>query len=530
VWRGRGPAGALFRRALRDSRTRTLSFALLFALGVGSQGPTYNATYDTLAERMELARTFGSNTGTRLLYGTPHDLLTTGGWISWRLGFLPAIAALWGLFGAVRALRTEEESGRQELVLAGIVGRRPAYVAAMSAVGAGALLLWLATFLATLPAKVDVAGAAYLALALNSPALVFAGVGALTSQLAPTRRGALGVGGAALVVSLVLRMVADTSDPLTWLRWLTPFGWAEELRPFVGAQPLVLVPIAVLTAALVLAAGRISECRDVGAGLFAARDSAPPRLRGLSSPAAQALRSQRGSLLAWLVGCSAIALLLGVLSATASEGISDDLNEQFRKIGTSLASAEGFLGLEFLFVIVAMCVLVCFQLAAAREEEAEQRLETLLALPVGRRRWLAGRLGLAVLAAAAIALVAGILAWAGATSAGAGVSLGKMLEAGVNCLPVAVLFLGIGALAYALVPRASNAIAFGLVGVSFFWDTIFAIADLPSWVLDLSPFHHVALVPADDIEVGAAVVMLAIGAAAAAAALALFRRRDLIRS
>jgi len=342
------PTRALFRQALRDSRTRTLSFAILFAFAVGVQGPTYNATYDTLAERLELARTFGSNTGTRLLYGTPHDLLSTGGWISWRLGVLPILAALWGLFGAVRALRTEEESGRQELVLAGIVGRRTAFVAAMRAVGVGAFVLWLVTFLAALPAKVDVAGAAYLALALNSPALVFAGVGALTGQLAPTRRGALGLGGAALVVSLVLRMVADTSDPLSWLRWLTPFGWAEELRPFTGAQPLLLVPIALLSALLVVTAGRISERRDVGAGLFAARDSAPPRLAGLSSPAAEALRSQRGSLLAWLIGCSAIALLLGVLSATASEGISDDLNEQFQKLGTSLTSAEGFLGLEFL--------------------------------------------------------------------------------------------------------------------------------------------------------------------------------------
>jgi ABC-2 type transport system permease protein len=522
------PSRALFRQALRDSRTRTLSFGILFAFAVGVQGPTYNATYDTLAERMELARTFGSNTGTRLLYGMPHDLLTTGGWISWRLGVLPIVAALWGLFGAVRALRTEEESGRQELVLAGIVGRGPAFAAAMRAVGLGAFALWLVTFLATLPAEVDVAGAAYLALALNSPALVFAGAGALTSQLAPTRRGALGLGGAALVVSLVLRMVADTSDPLSWLRWLTPFGWAEELRPFTGAQPLLLVPIALLTALLVVAAGRISERRDVGAGLFAARDSAPPRLAGLSSPAALALRSQRGSLLAWLIGCSAIALLLGVLSATASEGISDDLNEQFQKLGTSLTSAEGFLGLEFLFLVVAICVLVCFQLAGAREEEAEQRLETLLALPVGRRRWLAGRLGVAVLAAAAIALAAGVLAWAGAASAGAGVSLGKMLEAGVNCLPVAVLFLGLGALAYAVVPRASNAIAFALVGASFLWDTVLALADVPSWLLDLSPFHHVALVPAEDLDAMSAVAMAAIGVLAAAAALTLFERRDLI--
>jgi hypothetical protein len=83
------PASALFRRALGDSRVRTLSFALLFAFATVTQATTYRSTYPTLAERMELARTFGDNQGTRLLYGMPHDLLTTGGWMSWRLGFLP---------------------------------------------------------------------------------------------------------------------------------------------------------------------------------------------------------------------------------------------------------------------------------------------------------------------------------------------------------------------------------------------------------------------------------------------------------
>jgi ABC-2 type transport system permease protein len=522
------PASALFRRALGDSRVRTLSFALVFLFAAVSQAASYRSAYPTLADRMELARTFGDNQGTRLLYGVPHDLLTTGGWLSWRLGSIPVFGALWALFGAVRALRAEEESGRQELVLSGIVGRRSAFLAAMGAVGVGAVALWLALFVGVLPGHVDVGGAAYLALALVTPALVFAGVGALASQLAPTRRGALGIGSGVLVLALLLRMVADTSEPLSWLRWATPLGWAEELRPFVGAQPLVLVLPVLATVLLLAVSWRIAERRDVGAGLLPARDSAPPRLVGLSSPAAQALRGQRGSLLAWFAGAALIAALLGALADSVSEGISGNLDEQFQKLGTSLNSAEGFLGMEFLFLVFAVCLFVCFQIAGAREEEVEQRLETLLALPVGRRRWLGGRLALAALGAAAISLLAGLLAWVGAASAGAGVSLADLLEAGANCVPVALLFLGLGALLYAAVPRASSGIAFGLVGVSFLWDTIGSLVDVPAWVLDLSPFHHVALVPAEDFQAVGAVVMLAIAAVATILAMRLFERRDLI--
>jgi ABC-2 type transport system permease protein len=47
-------------------------------------------------------------------------------------------------------------------------------------------------------------------------------------------------------------------------------------------------------------------------------------------------------------------------------------------------------------------------------------------------------------------------------------------------------------------------------------------------VLGLSPFHHVALVPAEAFDGVAAAVMVAIAALAAAAAVRRFERRDLV--
>ena len=70
-----------------------------------------------------------------------------------------------------------------------------------------------------------------------------------------------------------------------------------------------------------------------------------------------------------------------------------------------------------------------------------------------------------------------------------------MLEAGANCLPVALLFLGIAALAYALVPRASAGIAYGLVRVAFLWNLFGSLLGAPKWLVELTPFAHVGLVP-----------------------------------
>ena len=102
-----------------------------------------------------------------------------------------------------------------------------------------------------------------------------------------------------------------------------------------------------------------------------------------------------------------------------------------------------------------------------------------------------------------------------------------MLEAGANCLPAALLFLGLGALAFATLPRAAVGIAYGLASVAFVWELFAGLVGAPAWALELSPFHHIGLIPAAPFRAGAAAAMLAIAAVTAAAALWAFGRRDL---
>lgn len=276
---------ALVRRAFSDARIRTIAFAYLFAIAAYVNASAYRSTYPTLASREAFARSFGDNQAVRLLYGEPHDLLTVGGYTAWRAGGVVAIfAAVYGVLGAVRALRAEEDAGRTELVVSAPVGRGTAFGAGLAAVVAGAALLSAALLIGAVIAGLNGADSAYLALALLSVTVVFAGVGALASQLGATRRVALELGMGAVAVAFVLRVVADTSPGAGWLRWFTPLGWAEEMRPFAGARPAVVLLPAAAGAALVVAAGAIARRRDVGTGLLAARDTREPRRWLLGSP------------------------------------------------------------------------------------------------------------------------------------------------------------------------------------------------------------------------------------------------------
>ena len=96
-----------------------------------------------------------------------------------------------------------------------------------------------------------------------------------------------------------------------------------------------------------------------------------------------------------------------------------------------------------------------------------------------------------------------------------------MIGAGANCLPPAVLFLGLAALAYAAIPRAAAGISYGLVAVAFLWQLFGALLGAPRWLVDVTPFAHVGLVPAQPFDAAGAAVMIALGA------IRVFGRRDL---
>ena len=520
---------AIAGRAFADGRTRTLWFSLLFGLYGLVQVIGYRHSFPTIKDRLSFAKSFGADRALRFFYGAPHNLLTDGGYAAWRVGgVLTIFAAIWGLMAAVRALRAEEEAGRQEVILAGAITRGSAYAAVLGAIAAGAALLWLAALVGLFAAGLSLSGSAYLALVALSPVPVFVGVGALVSQLAPTRRVALEIGSAVIGLALVLRVGADTSGSLPWLRWITPLGWAEQMRAFAGPRPVVLLLPVLISAALLGLAGVIFLRRDIGNGLLPSNESRSPRLGLLTSATAQALRSERGSLIGWLIGIGSYAIVCGLLSNTfATAHLSGKLVQQIRKVGgASLVSPSGALGFYFLIFVLAIGLFACSQITAVRREEADQRLATTLSLPISRAKWLGGRLGLAVAGSVVLALLAGVMAWAAAASQGVDVSLPDMIAAGANCLPAALLFLGLGALAFALIPRASAGIAYALVSATFLWELVGALLGAPTWALDLSPFHHVGLVPAQPFKALAAAVMLGLAALTSLLALRLFERRD----
>ena len=257
--------------------------------------------------------------------GPAYDAGTYGGATAWQV-VTPGVFVL-GLMSMLlvtRHTRQEEETGRAELVSAGVVGRSAWLAAGLLYVLAVNLVLAALTAIGYLALGLPAAGSVALAVGGGLCGLVFAGVAAICVQLTEHARAANGMAFAVLGVAFLLRAVGDSASGLSWLAWLSPIGWAERFRPFAGERRAVLaLPVALLLVLLAVVAALVAR-RDVGAGVLPARlgpDKAPAWLR---SPLGLAWRLQRGSLAGWAVGAAAAGLSFGVLANDMAQFAAED--------------------------------------------------------------------------------------------------------------------------------------------------------------------------------------------------------------
>jgi ABC-2 type transport system permease protein len=522
--------------AKRAGRAGVL-WGIVFGATIASTEAAYPSTFPTAASRAALARTVQGNPGFEAVFGPIHRMDTVAGYTAYKTSLtLIILGAIWGLLFATRWLRGEEDAGRWELFLSGRTTRGRAALQAMIGLGVGIVALWVPTAIlaaaagSTSKVGIGVGPSLFFATAAVSAAAMFMAVGALLAQVAATRRDANLLGAGVLAASYLIRMVADSDASLAWLRWASPLGWLEELRPLTGSRPLAFVPIATLVAGSVVLAVRIARRRDLGASAFASRDTAAPRTLLLGGQAGLTVRLTRPTVIAWLGALAATGLVFGLVAQAAGGTLrsAPGLERVIERLGGSSAGAASYLGFVFVVAAGLVAIAVAGQIAAMRNEEATGRLDNLLVRPVARGRWLAVRLGVGVGLVVGASVLAGLMAWLGATSQHSGLALGDLIEAGLNVAPPALFVLGLSGLVFGVWPRGAIGFAYGLVVWSFLVEIFSAVVDSNHWFRDTSPLLHITPAPAAAPDWISAAWLAGLGLVAAVAGIEAFRRRDLV--
>lgn len=526
--KGAGPLtgfGVFVRTFARRDRWLVLWFLIGNTLLYWSQAVSVDGLYKTQAEFDRAAASEAANTAFVAMAGPARALDTTGGQVTWQASAFGAIVVgLLNMVLVLRHTRAEEESGRDELVRASVVGRCAPMTAALVVAVVADALLGLGVALSLILYGLPSAGAWSLGVGLWAVGVAFAAVALLAAQLTESTRAAYGIVGAVIGAAYAVRAVGDVSGH--GLSWVSPIGWYQAMHAYSGERwwP-ALLPIA-LACAVLLGAYRLFEQRDFGSGPWAARPGpahAPATLHGQFG---LALRLQRGGLVGWSLGMLVLGLGYGSIgddvgTLTGDSSFSHDI------FGVGRASlVDGFYAAAALMLVLVAAGFTISSALRPHAEEESGRVEPLLATALTRRRWMLGHLSVTMLGTVLAVTLAGLGMGVGyALSTGDGSAIWRFAGASDALLPGALVLGAVARLLTGVLPRWATLAWVGLgycVFVMFFGELL----RLPGWLRGISPFHHLAQVPAQSFDVASYVVVSAGAVVLAAIGVLAFERRD----
>jgi ABC-2 type transport system permease protein len=522
------PERAVARLAARQIRNAWIVLISAIALMIVAVISSFNTTSIASAGGLDALL---ANPAVRALYGMPFDVTSAGGFAVWRVGTFVCIAAgLWAAMATTRVLRGEEEAGRWDLLLTASVTRDGVLLSHSKVLAVGTVGIGLTVFASFAGLGEPAGPAALYGTGVALFTLIFVAVGAVTSQVFGTRRRALGSAGAVLGISYVVRMLADGTTNGEWLRWATPLGWVENLQAFAGNHLLPLIPLAITPLILFSIAVVLDRRRDTDEGIVRDTGTAVAHTRLLRSPLGFAWRQRLGGLLGWGLGLLAFGIVMGAITKAFVDFIANDpdIAELTAQFGfTSLTTPLGFISSMDAMCAVVVCVYAVTGIHRLWEDEQFDRLDLVFAARVSRTAWLAATT-VSTAAMCVITLFAvGCGTWIGAVATGVDITFVESIGGIANTAPLVVLFLGLALALHGIVPKWTMPVAAGGAGALYLLSFLGPALDLPDWVIDISPWRHIAVAPPDPVNWVGTIVMSLLGIALGAAGFLTYARRDL---
>lgn len=507
------------------------------ALGYVQIAGTDPAVRAIFARQMELV-------GQQFTYMLPKplELDTLSGYLHWRYyGAMTIVYGFWAVMAASGAGRGDEERGLVEQWLAAGVSRvrylatRAVAFAVVVAASVVVQAVALAVPVALTNEPLSNGALALQGIALCALPLSIFGLALLVAQLATTRRGAGGAAGI-LVVVLFLLNSASRNGSLREVEWLSPFWMYERSAPLLRAGTLdlpgTLAMLAIAVIAVAVSAWAFAA-RDLGASLLRAaartarasfRPSRDPLLR---LPVLAGLERQRGWVVGWALGIALLAAYLVSLTRTMVDAFLAIPTFRIYMERLGAPTYDTFVGVIWgSTALLLLSLLAIFQVSSWVADDAEGRLEAVLAQPASRTAVVLDRVAGLLVAVSLVALAGSIGVVLSASAADIRLSPDRLAVASL-LMPTVPLAIGaLGAVVASWRPRLAVPVLTAVAIYSYFAQQFAPIFDWPKWVERTSIFALYGTPLSSDVDVTGITILVAIAVLGTAVAVTLMRTRD----
>ncbi|MFC2947451.1 ABC transporter permease [Virgibacillus sediminis] len=490
----------------------------------------FSELYPSQEDRAGMAETMRNPAMTALVGPGELDNYTIGAMTSHQMLLFTALAvSLMNILLICRHTRGDEEEGRAEMLRALPIGRLSNLHATLLVMASTNMILALSTGIGLYFLGIDsmsFEGSLLYGAVLGCTGLFFAGVVAVSAQLAETSRGAMGISIAVLLVAYLTRGITDINNE-KW-SWLSPLGWVTKTGPYTANQwsPVLLLVAAAFV--LMLVSYYLHANRDIGTGTLPSRAGRTSAGQTLKGPVALALKLQRTGTVAWGIGLLVMGLSYGSVLGEL-EGFFDgnELLEQMLLGDGGLTLTERFLPMLFVVMAILASIPPLMSILKLIGEEKKGRLDHLLGRELSRSRLMAGYLLVSATNAFVMLSLAAIGLWAtGNAAMEEGMRFWPLYSSGILYYPAILCMLGLTILLIGFQPKYSKFIWLYLVYsfMAIYWGGLF---DLPDWLSKLSPYGHVPQLPVEDMAAMPVVLLIVSALVLAVAGFIGYNRRDI---
>ena len=519
----------LLRLYLRRDRFILLIWVLLSAMVINGQVSFVKSMPDWQFYIEELS----NSPLTSALLG-PVVPLNMEGAIMWRGLLQASITVMLGAaITVIRHTRTEESTGRNELLLSKPVGPYANLSAALIIAFIGSIISGILVAGLLIGLGFGSAGSILVGLTLAASGLMFAGIGGLCAQIFSQSGAARGAIFGAYGLTMVTMVANNMGGGGTIWAWLAPEAWFRITVPYGDNNYWPIIVFLLISAMPLSLSYRLLDRRDMGSGIVPQKEGRPAAVPWLNSPLAMAWNQHRYKILIWAIAMA----YLGGLMGYGTPNISESISETFSQMNTwslavaKLGNQESFMAV-LIYILGLMGGLSVYGITSVqrmREEEKEDYAEMVLSKPVSRFGWMGSNLVIAFVGSIIILLSLGLASGIGwSIASGDSSHILRVLLMSISKIPSVWAIIGLAALLYGWLPRLGVflnwLILAGFIFVEMLWE-----AGIVGWsALKMTPFAYSHYsIPIGEIHVLPLIVLTAIAAALVGLGILGFNRREI---
>ncbi|MDD2235125.1 MAG: ABC transporter permease [Desulfitobacteriaceae bacterium] len=523
--------GVIALSMLRRDRIRIPVWIISITLFVVPIAALLPDLYTTSVERQVMAESMRNPAITFMLgpgYGL--DNYTDGAMMAhFMLLYSALIVAIMSILLVARHTREDEDAGRIEMV-------RSLPVGLLSNLTAAFLVLFIANIVLSVLVgfglyalgfeTMDLRGSLIYGASMGAVGVFFAALTCLFAQLASSNLAVLGYSFGFLIVAYIVRGIGDMGYEV--LSLITPLGLILRTEVYVNDYwwpVLACLAISIIIFALSL---YLYSIRDLGAGFISTKPGRKNASGFLSSPLGLALRLQRTSIIAWMLGMFVLGAAYGSILGDL-EGFLDTSGMILQMIpeAEGMNVTERFITMLITILTILGAIPILLFILRLNSEESDGRTGHLLARAVSRNSILGSYTFIAIIAAPIIQLMSVFGLWSAAIFVMEDViSLNTLIKAALVHLPAMWIMVGLAVFLIGFVPRLTG-LVWVYLGYSFFIVYLGEMLQLPDWMAKSTPFGHIPQVPIDDVNLLTLAILMFIAIFLIAAGFIGYNKRDI---